>query len=329
MLSKHNIDNYVYELINGEDKLLKMLSPRTLAILHNPYPPNMLIRLAQIITCPKVFLYHNTTPSFFFEGHEPEIKTLQDVQLSEISKVSPYFRYAWGVSEYNCSQLEQVGFLKTAAANPPFDFNRYEDIAPSNEIEKDDNKTSIIFVGRVTYNKRLEDIIKAFYYYYKINPNSILTLIGPLVHDNYNKILLNLVSELNIPVQFTGMIPTGELVAYYKNADLFLCMSEHEGFCIPIIEAMHFGIPVIAFSSTAVLETVTNAGILFSQKHFPSVAHLMNEVMSNNSLREKMISAGKERAQYYNEENSSKRFMKLINDYANELGFIEVMMKHE
>jgi len=96
-------------------------------------------------------------------------------------------------------------------------------------------------------------------------------------------------------------------------------MSEHEGFCVPLIEAMYFGIPVLAFDSSAVTETVGNAGIIFKQKHFPSAAHLMNEVLTNIPLQNKMKAAGHERALYYSKENVSKRLIKLIEDYATEL----------
>jgi glycosyltransferase involved in cell wall biosynthesis len=110
-----------------------------------------------------------------------------------------------------------------------------------------------------------------------------------------------------------------ELTALYQNADLFLCMSEHEGFCIPIIEAMYFEVPVIAFASSAVPETAGDAGIIFHKKHFPYIAHLMHEVLSNAPLQANMKKAGKKRAEYFSKENASVRFIKLIKECKNDL----------
>ena len=148
-----------------------------------------------------------------------------------------------------------------------------------------------------------------------------MTLVGSAESfDVYKQKLMELSAALKLPVNITGMVSPDELIAQYNKADLFLCMSEHEGFCIPIIEAMYCGIPVIAFDSSAVPETVGNAGVLFKQKHFPSVAHLMNCVLCDIPLQERMKAAGFERAKYFSKEVASKRMIKLIEEYADELG---------
>jgi glycosyltransferase involved in cell wall biosynthesis len=235
--------------------------------------------------------------------------------------MSSFFSFAWGVSEYNCSQLQEAGYKKTAGANPPYDFRRFSQIEPCSGISKDENYKNILFVGRISPNKRQEDIIRAFYFYHKINSNSGLTLVGSYKDfENYKKDLENLSEKLNVPVNITDVVSNKELIAYYLNADLFLCMSEHEGFCVPIVEAMYFGVPVLAFYSSAIPETIGEAGIIFKQKHFPAVAHLMDEVLTNIPLQEKMKAAGKEKAMYYGTDNVSKRLIKLIEDYAFELG---------
>jgi len=331
MLDEKEIDNKLFS-ISIEKKsifdnkkwadiniLKNNITSKTLIIFHFAMPTPISYIISKL-DCPKVLLYHNITPPVFFKKYNTNMINILANGLREIIYMAPYFSYAWGVSEYNCLQLREAGYLRTSVANPPYNFSRFSSILSSKEIKKKTDIKNILFVGRVAPNKRLEDIIKAFYYYHRINSNSELTLVGSYENfQDYKRDLQKLSSELHLPVNITGMIPLDKLVAYYKNADLFLCMSEHEGFCVPLIEAMYFGIPVLAFDSSAVTETVGNAGIIFKQKHFPSVAHLMNEVLTNAELQKKMKAAGHERAMYFSKENVSKRLIKLIEDYAAEL----------
>jgi glycosyltransferase involved in cell wall biosynthesis len=331
MLDKYKIDNKLFSIsfdkhggLNAKkwadiDTLKNNITSKTLVIFHYAMPTPLSLIISKL-DCHKVLLYHNITPPVFFEKYNPNMINILANGLREIIYMAPYFSYAWGVSEYNCSQLREAGYVRTSVANPPYDFNRFQNIRHNKKNIKREGIKSILFVGRIAPNKCQEDIIKAFYYYHKINPNCELTLVGSYENSqDYKCDLKKLSAELHLPVNITGIVPLGELAAYYKNADLFLCMSEHEGFCVPLIEAMYFGVPVLAFDSSAVTETVGNAGIIFKQKHFPSVAHLMNEVLTNVQLQNKMKAAGQERALYFSKENVSKRLIKLIEDYAVEL----------
>ena len=295
------------------------ITPKTLIIFHFAMPTPLSVLVSQL-NCHKVLLYHNITPPVFFKDYNQSMQRILSAGYREVIYMAEYFSYAWGVSEYNCSQLKEAGYVRTSVAYPPYDFGRLDKIQPCNKIIKKNGVKSIIFVGRIAPNKRPEDIIKAFYYYHRINPNCELTLVGSYeIFENY-KLDLNKLSEtLNVPVNITGMVTNEELVAYYKNADIFLCMSEHEGFCLPLIEAMYFNIPVIAFDSSAVTETVGDAGIIFKQKHFLSVAHLMNEVLENITLQNEMKAAGRKRAIFFSKENTSKKIINLIENYALEL----------
>lgn len=331
MLDAYKIDNRIMGISKAEQIILdkgkwvdirtlaEVISHDTLVIYHYALPTPLSKAIAEL-NSPKVLLYHNVTPPVFFEKYNQHMHNFVAEGIREVISMAPHFTYAWGDSAYNCSQLHEAGYLRTAVANPPYDFNRFSKIQPSKKITKKHGAKSILFVGRISPNKRQEDIIKAFYYYQRINPNSELTLVGNFdVFESYKQELDQLSIKLNVPINITGSIPLDELVAYYRNADLFLCMSEHEGFCIPLIEAMYSGIPVVAFDSSAISETIGNAGIIFKQKHFPSVAHLMNCVLNDKSLQEKMKNEGFERAKYFSKEIASKRLIKLIEDYAVEL----------
>ena len=332
MLDKNKINNRLFSITisknSGFNKkkwssvnTLKMnLTSNTLVIFHFAMPTPLSFLISEL-DCPKVLLYHNITPPVFYKKYNTHMQSILACGLRELVFMAPHFSCAWGVSEYNCLNLRDAGFTRTFVANPPYNFSRLSTVLPSKNIVKQNDIKNILFVGRISPNKRQEDVIKAFFYYYRLNPNSKLTLVGSYENfQSYKKDLEQLSSELNVPVIITGGVPIEELAAYYKNADLFLCMSEHEGFCIPLIEAMYFGVPVIAFDSSAVPETVGNAGIIFKQKHFPSVAHLMNEVLNNIPLQEKMKVAGRERAKYFSKEIASNRLIQLIEDYASELG---------
>jgi glycosyltransferase involved in cell wall biosynthesis len=161
----------------------------------------------------------------------------------------------------------------------------------------DDAKTNFLFVGRCIPNKRIEDVIKVFCYYQRfIDPNSRLLLVGE-THgfERYFDSLVRLVDDLALEdVVFTGHVDTDDLAAYYRVADLFLSMSEHEGFCAPLLEAFRFGLPVMAFDAGAVAETLSGAGVLVQEKSFDRIAEMAHLLVHDESLRERVV-AGQNR----------------------------------
>jgi len=298
------------------DAIRNYATAKTLVVFHFAFQ-TPLCKVISALNCPKVILYHNITPPCFSKSPNARLDTIESFQ--QMLYMASYFPYAWGVSEYNCSQLREIGYARTRVVNYPCDFGKLSEIKPSDKIAKKDGAKNILFVGRIAPNKRQKDAIKAFYYYRKINPCSELTLVGSYEGESKRE-LEQLSAELGVPVNIPGKIPLDELAAHYKNADLFLCMSEHEGFCIPLIEAMFFGVPVLAFQSSAVTETVGNAGIIFKQKSFSHVAHLMDAILSDATLQGKMKIAGRERALCYSKEIVSEKIRSAIEDYAVELG---------
>jgi glycosyltransferase involved in cell wall biosynthesis len=156
----------------------------------------------------------------------------------------------------------------------------------------DDDKTNFLFVGRTLPNKRIEDVIKVFGIYQKfIDPASRLLLVGESHgFERYFDSLLRMVDDLTLEdVVFTGHVDTDDLVAYYQVADVFLSMSEHEGFCAPVLEAFQFELPVMAFDGGAVAETLAGAGILIQEKRFEEIAEMAHLLVHDESLREKVI----------------------------------------
>ena len=159
------------------------------------------------------------------------------------------------------------------------------DLPPSNEILQryHDDYVNLIFVGRIAPNKRQDDVLKAYHMYKRLyNPKSRLFIVGSYSdEDLYYKEIIQLIERKGIEdVIITGHIPLEEEVAYYKLAHTFVCMSEHEGFCIPLVEAMYFGVPIIAYRSSAVAETLGENGVIVDSKDMNYIAKVINETMS-------------------------------------------------
>ena len=149
-----------------------------------------------------------------------------------------------------------------------------------------------LFVGRVIANKKIEDLIRFFHAYHTIfNPRSRLIIVGAFsMFERYLASLNHLVTTLGLShVHFTGHITDEELVAYYDVADLFLCASEHEGFCVPLVEAFYKRIPVVAYAATAVPATMDGAGMLFGDKDPVAVAALMDAIVSDEALQDAIV----------------------------------------
>ena len=162
----------------------------------------------------------------------------------------------------------------------------------------DDARTNILFVGRIIPNKKIEDLVRVFAAYQRwLDPRSRLLLVGDhRGFERYFDRLQELVSELRLDeVVFTGQVDDDELYAYYRVADLFLCLSEHEGFCVPLQEAMHFGVPVVAFDAGAVRETLHGGGVLLREKRPDEIAELLGRLRRDDGLRRAVL-ATQERA---------------------------------
>ena len=261
----------------------------------------------------KAIIYHNITPEDFYRGVSDRIYYILRRGRRELAGIAEKVDLAIADSEYNRHELVELGFKDTVTVPLLLDFEQYG-ISPATSIlnKFDDGRTNMIFVGRISPNKKQEDIIRAFSVYKKyINGSSRLFIIGQNHQvPEYNVMLERLIDSLGIEdVYLTGGVTQAELNAYYSIADLFLCMSEHEGFCIPLIECMHFGVPVLAYDSSAVTGTLDGSGILFTEKDFARVAEMMDLVISDENLKERIIRGQKERLRRYGRERVEEELM--------------------
>ena len=241
--------------------------------------------------------YHNVTPARFFARiHFPWVENLRRARetLPQLTHLG-----ALTVSEYNKRELLYFGFKDVTVIPLLLDFEGFLTVAqrarPSQMLGHDLPSDSVnwLHVGRIVPNKRLEDIIRAFYVYHnQFNSNSRLFLVGSNNEsDVYSKALVTWIENLSMQntIVFTGKVSQGQLFDLYRLADLYLCMSEHEGFCAPLVEAMLSQTPIIAFRSTAITDTIGQAGILLDEKDPVVIATIADLVLNKLAYRKRLI----------------------------------------
>jgi glycosyltransferase involved in cell wall biosynthesis len=240
-----------------------------------------------------LLVYHNITPARWFVPYHEHLAGLCYHGRRELAAFVGRASLALGDSVFNRTELEAVGF-HPAGVLPLLLKPDQLAVPPSPTVLEmfDDEKTNFLFVGRIIPNKRFEDLVKVFFIYQKyIDPDSRLILVGESKgFERYFDALVRLIDDLKLEdVVLTGHVDTDDLAAYYQVADLFLCLSEHKGFCVPLIEAFRFGVPVMAFEAGAVPETLGGAGVLIREKRFEEIAEMAHLLVCDPDVRQKIV----------------------------------------
>lgn len=247
----------------------------------------------------KVLVYHNITPPDYFLGINRRVEEGCRKGKEELKGLIPFMDMALGVSEFNRIELEALGFRETGVLPIVLNESFYKK-RPNRRFLKifGDGKVNLLHVGRLAPNKKIEDIIKVFYFYHhKINPDSRLLIVGNDVDmENYAFALRELADGLGLEeVYFLGLASPEELNACYRAAHVYICMSEHEGFCVPLLEAMYFGVPILAYNSTGVPYTLGDAGIMADKKNFEEIAEMTDILVNDKGVRDKVIDGQRKR----------------------------------
>jgi len=293
----------------------KISSPSNILIFHFSILSRV-SRLTYYLPDKKILLYHNITPSLFFADYHPHLTGECYHGRRELKAFKDKCELALGDSEFNRQELESLGFTHTGVLPIIIDFRRFDqhpDPLVPHLYPK--GRTTLLFVGRMIPNKRVEDIIKLFYCYHKyINSKSQLILVGEYRgFERYYDSLENLIARLLLEdVHFTGHVEFEELIAYYKMADVYISMSEHEGFCVPILEAFHFQKPVVAYNSSAVPYTMRGGGVLVNHKNFSLIAELIHHILSQSSLKEEIIASQNKALASLQQERSDRLLLKYV-----------------
>lgn len=240
---------------------------------------------------PKIVIYHNITPSTFFQGYSSIHVDATRKGREEMAFLADKVDLAIADSTYNAKELEELGYPSPKVIPILLPFDDYTQEPDKATMEKlADGRTNILFVGRIAPNKCQEDIIAVFSEYVKnYDSKARLILAGsPVGMEIYEKRLKEYVQTLDLQEQvaFTGHTSFSEILAFYKSAHAFVIMSEHEGFCVPVVEAYLFGVPVMACDFGAIGETMGNAGVLLSRKEPARAAAVLNEMVHDTAWRE-------------------------------------------
>jgi glycosyltransferase involved in cell wall biosynthesis len=260
---------------------------------------------------PKFLIYHNITPAEFFEPYSPDFAQILRAGRADLPNLAQHFPNSAGDSIFNAAELRECGFSEPMVlpiAVDPAKWNVPPDAGLMEQLQ--DGRTNILFVGRIAPNKKQDDLIHAFQRFLVADPSARLILVGPAEQgDPYAGHLRGIIESNGLAesVTIAGSIHDSQLGAFYRTAHLFWSMSEHEGFCVPLVEAMWFDIPIVAYRNSAVPETLGDAGLIFTSKSdLDQLAALSWLVIIDADLRQKLIQAQRRRRTKYLRERTAR-----------------------
>lgn len=255
-------------------------------------------------TEPVILRYHNITPPEFFERYDPEFAKLLRGGREELARLRPRVAKAIAVSAFNALDLKAAGYRETAVVPLVVDLDELRSASAAPQrfwLPPREAGPVVLFVGRIAPNKAQHRLLQAFHVlktYHR--QDSHLFLVGGKGTSGYSDAVHQYQHELGLPdVTFTGGISDAELAAAYRRADVLVCLSEHEGFCAPLVEAMAFEVPVVALDSTAVADTLGGAGLLLDRAAPELVAEAIRAVVEDRSLRDELVRRGTERVRQF------------------------------
>lgn len=268
----------------------------------------------------KLVNYHNLTPPRFFAPWEPHTAVELMVGRRQMCDLAEHTEGAIADSRFNEVDLADMGFTNTAVAPlllDPATLDSTPDPSTLDRLgaDKAAGGPDILFVGRVAPNKAQHDLVKAFSLYRRLyEPRARLRLVGAPSSPRYQRALAGFVSALDLDgaVELAGEVSDADLAAYYRSADLFVCLSEHEGFCAPLLEAMRHGVPIIGFDAGAVPETLGDAGLVLPAKDPGMVAAALDRVLNDGDLRERLVGAGRERLEDFSLTGTRQAFARVL-----------------
>jgi L-malate glycosyltransferase len=266
---------------------------------------------------PVLLDYHNVTPMHFFAPYEPKVAALCFAGKAECRLLARTSPLGMADSTWSADELATMGCPATATVPILLDFAKYEQRPHGpllDVLTATKTGTDVLFVGRLSPNKKQEDVVKAFAVYRQhYDPGARLFLVGTSASPRYRTAVEELIVRLGLAdaVRMAGGIPDSHLIAYYRAADTFLSMSEHEGFCVPLVECMLFDLPVVAYAAGAVPETLGDAGILVRHKRYDEVAALLH-LLTGGAARDRLVAAGRARLEHFRPERHEARLVELV-----------------
>ncbi|MGH9063212.1 MAG: glycosyltransferase family 4 protein [Acidimicrobiales bacterium] len=313
----------VHPQLEGEGRHFSELPP--------PGPRGMLVYqlaigsvLADVVHArpgPLVVDYHNVTPAGYFRSWDAKVAAALTLARQQLGLLADKAVLGLGDSAFNVAEMEEVGYDPTAVVPILLDLSRLggrADPAVSDRLlrARAGGGADLLFVGRIAPNKAQEDLVKALAAYRAVyDPRARLHLVGRAAADSYVDGLRRFVAGAGLAdaVEIAdGGVSHEALCAYYQSADVFVGLSEHEGFCVPLLEAMHHRLPVVAYGAAAVPETLGEGGIVLATKHPLTVAAAVHRLVDDPGLREAVVAAGEARLAEFALERSRVRLVRAL-----------------
>ncbi len=291
-------------------------------ILHYAVPSPMTAALARLPGA-RVLQYHNVTPAHFFAPFDAGIARLCHLGREELASLVGQVDLALGDSDYNRRELDALGFADTGVLPLYVDTDRLTGAAPVPSLERflQDGLVNILFVGRVAPNKKIEDHIRlaeqykryvdVYYRFIFVGRDDAVPRYGHAI-----RALIREYRMLPDRFWFTGPVPDRELATYYRNAHAYVSLSEHEGFCAPLVEAMSMDVPILAYAAAAVPETLGGAGVSFAPKDLEYAAELLGALVYDVPFRDAVIAGQRQRRAAFARQQVEARLKVVLDDLA-------------
>jgi glycosyltransferase involved in cell wall biosynthesis len=251
----------------------------------------------------RLLQYHNVTPAHFFAPYDPALFRLASLARAELGTLVGQVDLALGVSEYNRAELAAIGFRPTAVLPLAVDTARVTRPVRRPALEKileSHDFINFLFVGRIAPNKKIEDHLKLAEFYKRyVDEYYRFIFVGRQdAVPQYYASIRAMMDRFRLPLDrfiFTGPVPDDELAVYYRHAAVYISLSEHEGFCAPLLEAMAADVPILAYAAAAVPETLGGSGVQFDRKDMEYAAELLGLLTFDDTLRAQVIAGQRRR----------------------------------
>jgi glycosyltransferase involved in cell wall biosynthesis len=268
----------------------------------------------------KLLIYHNITPASYFLGLDDELVRIAWTGREELASLAEVADLALGDSEFNRVELEDLGYRSTGVLPILLNFERYMD-EPNPVLAEmlDDGRSNFLFVGRVFPNKRFEDLLRlAFFYKKYVSENFRFMLVGRAGRmSRYQEAVEALAEHWGLRSSefvFAGHLPWDDLLACYHTADLFISMSEHEGFGVPLLESMLLEVPVMAYAAGAVPDTLGGAGVVFHEKNYEELAEMAHMLVSDSRLHGTIVRTQSRRVERFRPERVEAELLEHVEE---------------
>src|SRR3954469_9730328 len=269
----------------------------------------------------RVLQYHNITPAAYFAPYDAGLFRLAALGRQELATLAGRGELALGDSDFNRQELEALGFAPTGVLPIAVNTARITEAPPRPALERilGDGLINILFVGRIVPNKRIEDHIRlaetykryvdAYYRFIFVGRYDAL----PTYHAQI-RALVEQYEMLPDRFWFTGPVPDDDLAAFYRWADVYVSLSEHEGFCVPLVEAMAADVPVLAYAAGAVPETLGGAGVLFEPKDLELAAELLGMLVYDRPIRDSVIAGQRRRLEDFSPARIEAKLLQFVSN---------------